>query len=386
MRIVKTLAHRHILSIAVIALVMTFCLLSAPRSSVAHEIRPAVADITINPDNVLIELKLTVEPILAGASLAGLSDTNQSPASDQIDAYRLRPVDEIERIFEESWPQIKDGIIVRTDDEIYPIELISIRTAAESDTRLPRDSTLHVRVGLPSGSSPVRFGWVAAYGPIIVRQIADVDAPYSAYLTDGALSDPMPRTGAATISKTDLFIDYVAIGFEHILPKGLDHILFVLGLFFFALKLSALVWQISAFTLAHTVTLALATLGYVSVPGSIVEPLIAASIIYVAIENIVHRSITVWRTLIVFAFGLLHGLGFASVLGDVGLEPTRFVTSLIGFNVGVELGQLAVIAVAFVIFGLPFGQRTWYRARVAVPGSILIAMVGAFWFFERVIG
>ncbi len=128
----------------------------------------------------------------------------------------------------------------------------------------------------------------------------------------------------------------------------------------------------------------MATLGIVSVPASVVEPLIAASIVYVAVENIRGGPITWWRTAVVFGFGLLHGLGFASVLGDVGLQPSGFILSLISFNIGVELGQLTVIAAAFLTVGLWFGQRHWYRTVVAVPASLLIASVGAYWTVERV--
>ena len=138
------------------------------------------------------------------------------------------------------------------------------------------------------------------------------------------------------------------MGFDHIVPKGLDHILFVLGLFFLAAQFRPLLLQISLFTLAHTITLALAALGYVNLPGSIVEPLIAASIVFIAIENVWARGISRWRPFVIFGFGLLHGLGFASVLGEFGLPEETFVAALIGFNVGVEVGQLAVIAVMFL--------------------------------------
>jgi hypothetical protein len=122
----------------------------------------------------------------------------------------------------------------------------------------------------------------------------------------------------------------------------------------------------------------------VAVPAEIVEPLIAASIVYVAVENIFGGRIGALRVAVVFGFGLLHGLGFASVLGDVGLQDSRFVVGLIGFNIGVELGQLAVIAVAFVLLGLPFGKKDWYRSYIAIPASCAIAAVGAWWTFERV--
>ncbi len=179
------------------------------------------------------------------------------------------------------------------------------------------------------------------------------------------------------------FFDYLPIGFEHIIPRGLDHILFVLGLFLLSFRMRPLMWQISAFTVAHTITLALAATGHVRLPEAIVEPLIAASIVFVAVENLVARHVGRWRALIVFGFGLLHGLGFAAVLGEIGLPEGAFLPALIGFNVGVELGQITVIILAYHLVARPFGDRRWYQARIARPASILIAAIGAWWVIER---
>ena len=113
--------------------------------------------------------------------------------------------------------------------------------------------------------------------------------------------------------------------------------------------------------------------------------LIALSIAYVAAENILGARLGWRRIAVVFGFGLLHGLGFASVLGDIGLDATRFLTGLIAFNIGVELGQLVVITAALILVGLPFGTRPWYRARIAVPASIVIGATGLYWTAERLL-
>jgi len=269
-------------------------------------------------------------------------------------------------------------------DARVELALGPVAIAPIGDLELPRDSVINLTGALPADDSAVRFGWVARNGPVVLRHVGvDPETAYNGYLTNGELSAALPRTGSARQSWIVAFADYVGIGFVHIVPKGLDHILFVLGLFFFSLKMRPLLWQVSAFTLAHTVTLALATLGLVTLPASLVEPLIAASIVYVAVENIFVRSYNAWRTMVVFGFGLLHGLGFASVLGDIGLDPTRLITGLIGFNLGVEFGQLAVIAAAFVLIGSWAGKKSWYRGRVATPFSVAIAVVGAWWFIER---
>ncbi len=185
---------------------------------------------------------------------------------------------------------------------------------------------------------------------------------------------------------------YVRIGVGHILPDGTDHILFVLAVFLASVRLKALVWQISAFTVAHTVTLGLAAVGLISPSPAIVEPLIAFTIAFVAIENLVFREMAAWRPLVVFGFGLVHGLGFAGFFGELGLPPGQFWSALIGFNLGVEVGQLSVIAVAAVIgFGLRRALRdpagnAGYRNWVVRPGSALIGLTGLYWGFARLSG
>lgn len=177
---------------------------------------------------------------------------------------------------------------------------------------------------------------------------------------------------------------YLGLGFTHILPRGLDHVLFVLGIFLLSTKLRPVLWQVSSFTIAHTITLALTIYGVVSLPSRIVEPLIALSIVYVAVENIFTSQLHAWRPLVVFCFGLLHGMGFAGALRDLGLPRSEFVPALLSFNAGVECGQLAVIFTAFALIGMPFRRKEWYRTRVVVAGSLMIAAVGLYWSVQRV--
>jgi hypothetical protein len=197
-------------------------------------------------------------------------------------------------------------------------------------------------------------------------------------------SFPLDRT-VIPKPRSEIVKQYLILGFTHILPKGLDHVLFVLGIFLLAVRLKPVLWQVTAFTLAHTITLALTIYGVVSLPSSIVEPLIALSIAYVAIENIFTDKLHAWRPLIVFGFGLLHGMGFAGVLREIGLPRSEFVPALLAFNVGVELGQLTVILAAFVLT-LPFRQKPWYRQRIVIPASILIMVVAVYWFVQRIMG
>ncbi|UOQ72473.1 HupE/UreJ family protein [Hymenobacter cellulosilyticus] len=186
------------------------------------------------------------------------------------------------------------------------------------------------------------------------------------------------------LSRTDIISTYLKLGFTHILPLGLDHILFVLSIFFLEPRLKPVLWQATAFTVAHSITLGLAMYGLISPPASIVEPVIALSILFVAIENIVADRLNPWRVAIVFGFGLIHGMGFASVLTGLGLPRAMFVESLISFNVGVELGQVTVILLAWVLVGRWFADKPWYKQRVVVPASVLIGLIAAYWTVERV--
>jgi hypothetical protein len=147
--------------------------------------------------------------------------------------------------------------------------------------------------------------------------------------------------------------------------------------------LKPLLWQVTAFTVAHSITLVLSSCTDVSLPAQVVEPLIALSIALVAAENVLTTQLQPWRPAVVFGFGLLHGLGFAGVLQETGLPAGDFFTALLAFNVGVELGQLAVIGLAFAAVGA-FRERSWYRPRLAIPASCLIVLVGLYWTVERI--
>lgn len=187
---------------------------------------------------------------------------------------------------------------------------------------------------------------------------------------------------AAANRSTGKFVFYLGLGVEHIIG-GIDHLLFLLAL----LALSTSFWQtvkiVTAFTVAHSITLSLAALGLVDVPSSIVEPLIAASIVWVAVENLVAPNGTGRRWLIAAMFGLIHGLGFASALSELGLSRDALVQALIGFNIGVELGQLAFVAV--VMPPLVWASRPGRMARLPQILSVIVALVGAVWLVERVI-
>ncbi len=348
----------------------------------AHELVPTIADVMVTEEGmVVLDLRINLESFLSGVDLDAVENTNDDDAGPAYTELRALAPEALARRVPElvaAWnaaPLMAAGA---------PLALAQSGLEIPSDLgpELPRISTLSLTAPLPAGVSTLSVNWPLGGGALVVRQ-QGVEAPYTGLLSGGESSPAIAIAGGGAASGWQTFAAYIAVGFDHILPKGLDHILFVLGLFFLSTRLGPLIWQVSAFTLAHTVTLALGAVGWVTIPGSIVEPLIAASIVYVAIENIFRSGLSPWRPVVIFGFGLLHGLGFASVLGEFGLPEGQFLPALIGFNIGVEIGQLTVIAIAFLLVGW-FIRRGWYRARIAVPASCVIAAVGAFWFVERV--
>jgi len=186
-------------------------------------------------------------------------------------------------------------------------------------------------------------------------------------------------------TRSEIVRQYLALGFTHILPEGLDHILFVLGMVLLTRRVRDVLSQVTAFTVAHSITLGLTMYGAVSVSPRIVEPTIALSIAYIAIENVIASRVKPWRVAVVFCFGLLHGMGFAGVLKELGLPRSQFLPALVSFNVGVEAGQLTVIAAAFFLFALWWQNKNWYRQRFVVPASVAIGAIAMFWTVQRVL-
>ena len=197
-----------------------------------------------------------------------------------------------------------------------------------------------------------------------------------------------PPTGEAAVGQPSgggwaVFVNFLRTGFLHVLPEGLDHILFVLGLFLLSRSWKPVLTQVTAFTLAHSLTLALAAAGLVRAPAAVVEPVIALSIAFLALENLFFPRYSPWRLLVVFVFGAVHGLGFASGLAEKPIPSGSFLSALTGFNVGVEAAQLTIIALAFLATAW-LRDEAKYRRYVVVPASVAIAAAGLWWAVERV--
>ena len=254
------------------------------------------------------------------------------------------------------WPRTRVELAGRVDRR-YPLELVFTRNFRFEEpiaTRL-EDAAGGLR----------RSRWL----------VADQASPA---LPLSPLNDPVEGAG---IPWQDA-LAYGREGFAHILPGGADHLCFVLLLFLAARTTRQLVAQVSLFTLAHSVTLILATYRIVEVPTSIVEPLIALSIIWAAMENLFSRSIGAARYGLVFGFGLLHGLGFAGALAALELPESHFLLMLLVFNLGVEAGQLVFLSLLLALFGW-YRRARVYRQRVVVPLSAMSALLAGFWVVQR---
>jgi hydrogenase/urease accessory protein HupE len=215
------------------------------------------------------------------------------------------------------------------------------------------------------GDSPLQTVWLEGSEPSV---------PVS-------LVAPPPRSTWSEIAR-----QYFALGYTHILPEGTDHILFVVGIFLLTARWRSILLQVSTFTIAHSITLGLTMYGLVSLPARVVEPMIALSIAYVAFENLLTADLKPWRLALVFSFGLPHRMGFAGALRELGLPRSEFLTALVTFNVGVEAGQLPVIALASAAVAGWRGNRQGYRRFVVQPASLVIVMVGAYWTVQRAFG
>ncbi|RIK66291.1 MAG: hypothetical protein DCC65_09960 [Planctomycetota bacterium] len=328
------------------------------------------------------------------AHLAGIRPEHLTP-SDLEALAALSPEELDQRIADlKEYAQRRVRVYVDGGKNPFEVEIVDVEAVAStisSPTSQPTSShaspisrILRVTGRGPPEARDVVFWASKSFGNIVLEVFDEAGRQIGQQLLEkGSRSEPIPFESAqAELSGLQVAWDYIVLGFEHILPEGLDHILFVLGLFLLSARMSPLLWQVTAFTVAHSVTLALSTYGVIRLSSFVVEPLIALSIAYVAIENMCTRTLHAWRPVVVFLFGLLHGLGFAGVLEELGLPRGRFVTALVSFNVGVELGQLAVIAMALGTVGWMRNYR-WYRSRVVVPASGGISIVGLYWSVER---
>ena len=356
----------------------------------AHELRPAIIDVGIiedAPDHLTIKLKFSGEAFLADIDLSAVTNTDDSSSSELYDELRALPPSRLANQLSSSFMALTEKVTVMSAGRPLSLELVEINVLEEEDRDLARDTIFELKSELPGKGEEITIHWQPMMGALLVRQMGAGSNPeYSDYLLNGGTSKAFLLNETQPVDITSTIKKYIYSGIIHIVPGGLDHILFVIGLLAYGLSGRGLIFQISLFTAAHTMTLAAASLGWINLSGSIVEPLIALSIAWIGIENIIRKSgrLAASRSVIVFTFGLLHGLGFASVLSDFGLPQNSFIVSLLSFNVGVEIGQLLIVVPIFFILKAFKLTKTQFRRAFQIPVSAIISVVGTFWVFERI--
>ena len=356
--------------------------------AISHEIRPSIADYKIEENILYFDIRLNAELILSGIDASNITDTNSSPLSATYDDLRSLTRENLKILLIESWDDIQSKINLNINEVSTKFELVDINIEANRDFEISRDSILYLKYELDEDDEFLTFKWSEKYGPIIIREINELkkeDDLYTEYLQAGLQTDKIFIKSENTQSIFKSIINYFILGIQHIIPKGLDHILFIVGLFFFSVTLRPLLIQVTMFTIAHSITLIFVSVSYINVNPLIVEPIIALSIAYVGIENIFKQYVKEYlRYIIIFFFGLLHGLGFALVLSDIGYQSSKLILNLISFNLGIEAAQIFIILFLYILLGIKFSNKKYYRYIFQVPVSLFIALVGIYWFFERI--
>lgn len=360
-------------------------------TSVADVVKPALIEISAYTNGTVeVEIRASIEALLTGIN-AQYKNTQDAPNAAEYDELRIMQPDALKEQFLSFQGEMLEQIFLKADGKEVPLSISSVTVPEPGYTKIPRISIITLIVELDRNINKLQWYYPASFGDnaVRVRQVDEENEKWHwsewQWLRKDRPSEPFSLQEIFTKRPiTEVITSYMVVGFEHIVPRGSDHILFILGIFLLSIKIKPLLWQVTMFTVAHTITLGLSMNGVISLPANIVEPLIALSIVYVGVENIFAKQLHRSRLFLVFCFGLLHGLGFAGVLADFGMPDDDFATALISFNVGVELGQLAVISVAFLAAGLWFSARPWYRKVIVIPGSAAISVIGLFWTFERI--
>ena len=359
--------------------------------ALAHPLLFTETTLTIRNDRTF-KVDLTVD--LDALALGVPQNSNDA---ELVAIIETMPPDKFKDLISRLTQHFKRRIRIRFDGEpnFFSVSFPDQGTRATTTSEIPTVLGLTARlIGvIPENATNFSFFASRAFSNVHLTVVDEVYGTTTrSVLERGARSElfklstlPESNTFTATAKR------YLELGFRHIIPSGLDHILFVLGLFFASKHLGPLVRHVTAFTIAHAMTLGLGAFLSVSLSPKIVEPLIALSIVWVAAENILLRTDTyrapgvfTRKTVIVFLFGLLHGLGFARALTEVGLPKSEWLLALATFNVGIELGQLGVIVISFLATR-SIRDRPWYQRRVVIPISGLIAGIGVIWVIERLL-
>lgn len=369
----------------VLILIVAFTSFFNAASLSAHEIKPIVSTLDLSQEGQFkLQIELNAEALASGLRPSHKT-TQDQPEEQNYKALRKLDGEALKNKVSDNLGRFLAGINFRFDGKRILLSPESVEIPEAGDLAAPRITRIILAGDVPEAAANFSWKMAAEFGSNVVKVRRAEGEPGVFWLRAGASLPPMAViANSSALSMQETVVQYIEQGYIHILPMGLDHILFVLGLFLLSPKMKPLLIQVTLFTLAHSITLGLAAAGIVSLSAAVVEPLIALSIAYVAIENVMAKHLGRFRMLVVMIFGLLHGLGFASVLSEVGLPESQFLSALFSFNIGVEFGQLTVILAAYLLLGVWKGGENRLFYGVQKPASWLIASIGLYWFLERI--
>ena len=365
------LAGSRVVRGAILAVLFLLLLL---QDAAAHD--PGLSSLTICPRTSGLDATLTLA-IKDAAQLAEL-DENHDGTITQVEVARGR------RQLEAA---VASEVIIAADGKVAKDKSIH--------SRLDENNNVEVRLDFDAvvfSSLEIQSKLIASL-PLGHRQYLKVQNSAGETVFERLLSGSadratvqMPQTNwrNSAVESVRSFANFLSLGVRHILT-GYDHLLFLFGLLLVARGFFSALSIITSFTIAHSITLAVATLRLVQIPSRIVEPLIAVSIVFVGVENLLRGEIPKSRRLLTFGFGLIHGFGFASALREAGIASSAglIVLPLFSFNLGVELGQVMVAAVALPIIWR-LRENPMFVARWAPVCSAAVVLLGSFWLVERV--
>ena len=356
----------------------------------ADVVKPALIEIQVDVSGqVTIEIRTSVEALLTGIN-GQFKYTQDAPQAQQYDELRVLAAPELHHAFDSFSEEFLNSVILEADGKPLSLTIRKLQIPEPGYTKVPRNSVIELETALPHLPAQLRWYYPSQFGDQAVR-LKQINRDknewhWSDYqwIREDRFSQPFTlqamQSNQSVLSVVKIYIE---AGFRHILPLGLDHILFVLGLMLLLQGAGLLFWQVTMFTFAHSLTLAVASYEVISLPANWVEPLIALSIVYIGIENLTIRASQARRLIVVFAFGLLHGFGFASMLAQFGLPDNHFLLALIAFNLGVEIGQLVILLIVWIAIFSWLKDKKLQRNLIVIPGSLIISGIGALWFFER---
>ncbi|WP_171176417.1 HupE/UreJ family protein [Ruegeria sp. HKCCD8929] len=342
----------------------------------AHEVTPTVADLSVKDGQVRLELRMNAEAFLVGIDLDRTQDTANSEQAGEYGALRATAAPEMEtrlRDFAVDWV---DKLSLEAEGPVS-LSYEGARIPVVGDIGVARVTQMLLTGNLPDGARSLTLTWPAGAGVLILRQ-QGVEAPYTGYLQGGDTSPAIPIDGGASLPPRELFLTHFRDGLAHAFAGGGKHVLFVLALFFLSARARPLIMQFGAFLVADFAAIFLSVGGGAKVAPMLATQVFWGAVVLLAAENLVTRNVSLWRVLVILLAGGLHGLGAAGLLSEAGMAPSQLLPALAGFSSGIEAAQLIVLGVMLSTIGLWLRDTHWYRGRIAVPASLVIAIVAGY--------